>query len=93
VSDAIISEDRTALSCTQVRARLQTLCSEISAIRYCLEKGPITLAQHDLLECLREKCEELWTAATVRLSHDEFQTEDGQQELLIMDQCPIGRPY
>jgi hypothetical protein len=93
VSEPIISEDRTALSCTVVRARLQTLCSEISAIRYCLEKGPITIAQKELLDCLRQKCEELWTAATVRLAHDEFEAEDGHQDLLIMDQCPVGRPF
>lgn len=93
MSDPITSEDRTAISCTLNRARLQSLCSEIAAIRYILKKGEITLVQHDLLDQLGEKCELLWEAATARLSHDELQTEDSHVELLIMDQCPIGRPF
>jgi len=87
-----IPNDLSAVSCTINRARLQTLCSEIAAIRYVLKKGHLTLAQSDLLDELGQKCDDLWHAATVRLSHDELNTDDSHQELLIMDQCPIGRP-
>jgi hypothetical protein len=93
VAEPHVSPDPRPISCTLNRARLQSLCSEIAAIRYILKKGPITLVQHELLDQLGEKCELLWEAATARLSHDELETEDGQVELLIMDQCPIGKPF
>lgn len=93
VAVGAVSPDPRPVNCTLNRARLQSLCSEIAAIRYMLKKGQLTLVQSDLLDELGEKCELLWEASTARLSHDDLQTEDGQQELLIMDQCPIGRPF
>ena len=92
MTDPVVSEDRTELSCTAHRAAIQSLVSECLAVRYMLDKGPLTIVQKDLLDCLREKLEDLWTVSTARLSHDELDAEGGQHELLIMDQCPVGRP-
>jgi len=77
--------------CAVVRARLQRSLEQLSHW-YRLQLENQVMANSPWAAWFGRVLNEAWEAATAPLTHDYLQEDSGTEELLIMDQCPIGRP-